>query len=302
MLPPLIEGRQRYPVNVRYAREFRDDLQGIKRVIVPIASISTADDPLGQALPGSAQVPLSELADIKVVSGPTAIKSEEGLLAAYVYIDYTGDDIGGYIETASKRLASLNMPENYRLKWSGDFEYLLQSRNQLAVIIPLTLCIVFMLLYVNTRSMTKTFIVLLAVPFSLIGAFWLIWALGYNMSVAVIVGLIALAGIDAETGVIMLLYLDLACKKWRQEGRLLTRADLREAVMYGAVKRLRPKIMTVAVILAGLVPILFSSGIGSDVMKRIAAPMVGGIVTSAALELIAYPVIYMIWKGREFRD
>lgn len=297
-----IEGRQRYPVNVRYAREFRDDLQGIQRVIVPIAYTSTLDDPIGQILPGSAQVPLSELADIKVVSGPTAIKSEEGLLAAYVYIDYTGDDIGGFIETASKRLTSLKMPENCRLKWSGDFEYLLQSRNQLKIIVPLTLCIVFMLLFVNTRSLTKTFIVLLAVPFSLVGAFWLLWALGYNMSVAVIVGLIALAGIDAETGVVMLLYLDLACKKWRDEGRLLTRSDLRDAVMYGAVKRLRPKIMTVAVILAGLVPILFSSGIGSDVMKRIAAPMVGGIVTSAMLELIAYPVIYMIWKGREFRE
>ncbi|WP_333655830.1 efflux RND transporter permease subunit [Dissulfurispira sp.] len=247
------------------------------------------------------QVPLGELTDIKIVRGPTQIKSEEGLLASYVYIDFSGRDVGGYVEEAKKKVASLKIPEGYRLEWSGEYEYLVKTHERLKLVIPLTALIIFVLIYFNTKSATKTIIVLLAVPFSLVGSFWLLYILNYNMSIAVWVGIIALAGLDAETGVVMLLYLELAYEKWKKEGKLNSINDLKEAVMYGAVKRIRPKIMTVSVILAGLVPIMFSHGTGADVMKRIAAPMVGGVITSTILELIIYPAIYMIWKGREFR-
>ncbi len=300
-LTTTVEGRERYPVNVRYSRELRDDAETIKRVLVPIAETGSNEEIISYAFSGSAQVPLYELADIKFEKGPAVIKSEEGLLTSYVYIDYSGSDIEGYIERAKHKIATLKIPDGYRLVWSGDYEYLMKTRERLKLVIPLTLIIIFVLLYLNTKSLTKTLIVLLAVPFSLIGSFWLLYILNYNMSIAVWVGIIALAGIDAETGVVMLLYLDLAHNRWKREGRLKTVDDLKDAVMYGAVKRIRPKIMTVSVILAGLVPILFSSGIGSDVMKRIAAPMVGGIITSAILELLIYPVLYMIWKGRELR-
>jgi Cu(I)/Ag(I) efflux system membrane protein CusA/SilA len=244
------------------------------------------------------QVPLEQLADIKVVKGPTAIKSEQGLLASYVFIDFSGRDVGGYVEEAKKSVASLKIPEGYRLEWSGEYEYLVKTHERLKMVIPLTLLIIFVLIYLNTRSVTKTAIVLLAVPFSLVGSFWLLYLLNYNISIAVWVGIIALAGLDAETGVVMLLYLDLAYEKWKKEGRLAGIQDLKDAIMYGAVKRIRPKIMTVSVILAGLIPIMFSHGAGADVMKRIAAPMVGGVITSTILELIIYPAIYMIWRGR----
>jgi len=247
------------------------------------------------------QIPLGELANISIVKGPTAIKSEEGLLTSYVYIDFAGRDIGGYVEEARNKVSSLKLPAGYRLQWSGEYEYLVQTHERLKLVIPLTLFIIVVLIYFNTKSFMKTAIVLLAVPFSLVGSFWLLYLLGYNMSIAVWVGIIALAGLDAETGIIMLLYLELAHDKWKKDGKLINLEALRESIMYGAVKRIRPKMMTVAVILAGLVPIMFSHGTGADIMKRIAAPMVGGVITSTILELIIYPAIYMLWKGREFR-
>ncbi|HQJ08516.1 MAG TPA: efflux RND transporter permease subunit, partial [Deltaproteobacteria bacterium] len=203
-----------------------------------------------------------------------------------------------YIAEAKKKAASVQIPAGYRLEWSGEYEYLLKTEKALTIVIPLTLLIIFVLIYLNTNSAVKTFIVLLAVPFSLVGSFWFLYLLGYNLSIAVWVGIIALAGLDAETGVIMLLYLDLAHDRWIREGRLNDRNDLKGSIMEGAVKRIRPKIMTVSVILAGLVPIMFSSGAGSDIMKRIAAPMIGGVLTSTILELIIYPSIYFLWRGR----
>lgn len=300
-LTTTVEGRERYPVNVRYFRDLRSDPEDLKRVLVPVmegAAPVPVQDLSGQ--PRITQVPLGELADIRIVKGPAAIKSEEGLLTSYVYIDFAGRDVGGYVNEARKRVASLKIPSGYRLEWSGEYENLVKTRERLKIVIPLTLFVIFILIYFSTESFAKTAIVLLAVPFSLVGSFWLLYFLGYNTSIAVWVGIIALAGLDAETGVVMLLYLELAYEKWKKEGRLNSDNDLRESIMYGAVKRIRPKIMTVSVILAGLIPIMFSHGAGSDVMKRIAAPMVGGVMTSTILELIIYPAIYMLWKGREF--
>lgn len=309
-----IEGRERYTVNIRYSRELRDTIEKLKRVLVPVmnqgsgimgqgssgmGSSSTLNSQL--STPNSLQVPLGELVDIKIVKGPTAIKSEEGLLAVYVYIDFSGRDVGGYVEEAKKKVASLKIPDGYRLEWSGEYEYLMKTQERLKLVIPLTLLIIFVIIFLNTKSVAKTMIVLLAVPFSLVGSFWLLYFLNYNMSIAVWVGIIALAGLDAETGVVMLLYLELAYEQWKKEGKMRNIADLKDAIMHGAVKRIRPKIMTVSVILAGLIPIMFSHGTGSDVMKRIAAPMVGGVITSTILELLIYPAIYMIWKGREFK-
>jgi len=320
-LTTTIEGRGRYPVNVRYARELRSDIEMLKRVLVPVMMgppQTTAAQAIGQpagrtqqgqvpgmsalqAPPDLLRVPLGELADIKIVKGPTVIKSEEGLLTSYVYIDFSGGDIGGYVEKAKRSVATLSIPAGYRLAWSGEYEYLVKTHERLKLVIPLTLLIIFILIFLNTKSVIKTAIVLLAVPFSLVGSFWLLYLLGYNMSIAVWVGIIALAGLDAETGVIMLLYLELAHERWKKEGRLNTLSDLRDSVMFGAVKRIRPKIMTVSVILAGLVPIMFSHGAGSDIMKRIAAPMIGGVVSSTVLELIIYPAIYILWRERELK-
>ncbi len=303
-LTTTIEGRARYPVNVRYARDLRNDVEKLRRVLVPVMMANRPVAPPAPGMvapsstPGSFRVPLGELTDIKIVKGATAIKSEEGLLTSYVYIDYSGGNIGGYVDEARKKVASLKIPDGYRLAWSGEYEYLIKTHERLKLVIPLTLFIIFVLIYFNTKSVIKTAIVLLAVPFSLVGSFWLLYILNYNMSIAVWVGIIALAGLDAETGVVMLLYLDLAHEKWQKEGRLKNAVDLRDSIMYGAVKRIRPKIMTVSVILAGLVPIMFSHGTGADIMKRIAAPMVGGVVTSTILELIIYPAIYMIWRSR----
>jgi Cu(I)/Ag(I) efflux system membrane protein CusA/SilA len=311
-LTTTVEGRERYTVNLRYPRELRGDVESLKRILVPVMSRGGA----GAASPGgagsmggggpaagptNAQIPLGQVADIRIVQGPTAIKSEEGLLSSYVYVDFAGRDVGGFVREARQKAAALKIPEGYRLIWSGEYEYLIKTQDRLKLIIPLTLLIIFVLIFLNTRSVTKTLIVLLAVPFSLVGSFWLLYLLNYNLSIAVWVGIIALAGLDAETGVIMLLYLDLAYERWKKEGRLRGLADLKEAIHYGAVKRIRPKVMTVSVILAGLIPIMFSSGAGSDVMKRIAAPMIGGVVTSLILELILYPTIYYVWKGRALR-
>lgn len=310
-LTTTVEGRERYPVNVRYPRELRDSLEKLRRVLVPImppgegarremeAGPASLPPPLGLlAASGVGQVPLADLADIKVTKGPTVIKSEEGLLVSYVYVDFTGPDVGSYVERARQAVAAVSLPKGVRLVWSGEYEYLLATHERLRLVVPLTVALIFVLLYVNTGSVASTCLVLLAVPFSLVGSFWFLYVLGYNMSIAVWIGLIALAGLDAETGVVMLLYLELAHDQWRREGRLHTRADLDEAIFHGAVKRIRPKIMTVTVILAGLLPIMWSNGAGSDIMKRIAAPMIGGVATSTILELLLYPAIYALWKGR----
>jgi len=213
-----------------------------------------------------------------------------------------GRDIGGYVEEAKKKVAEqVQLPPGYTLSWSGEYEYILRAKERLMYVVPLTLLIVFILLYINLQSAAKCAIVLLAVPFSLIGAIWCVYLLGYNMSVAVWVGIIALAGVDAETGVIMLLYLDQAYDNWRNEGRMRTIEDLREAITEGAVKRIRPKMMTVMAILVGLLPIMWSRGAGADVMKRIAAPMIGGVISSFLLELMVYPVIYEVWRGWKLR-
>jgi Cu(I)/Ag(I) efflux system membrane protein CusA/SilA len=301
-----VEGRARYPVNIRYPRNLRNDVEQLKRILVPVMMTNPAvpalPAPGGMATtPQVTQIPLGEVADLKIVKGPTAIKSEEGLLTAYVFVDFSGRDMGGYVEEAKQKASTLKIPEGYRFIWSGEYENLTKTHERLKMVIPLTLFIIFILLYMNTRSTVKTMIVLLAVPFSLVGSFWLLYILNYNMSIAVWVGIIALAGLDAETGVVMLLYLDLAYEKWKKEGLLKTKSDLKDAIMFGAVKRIRPKIMTVSVILAGLIPIMFSHGTGADIMKRIAAPMVGGVITSTILELIIYPAIYMIWRGRSLQ-
>jgi Cu(I)/Ag(I) efflux system membrane protein CusA/SilA len=278
-----VEGRERYPVNVRYGRAFRSDLWRLRRVLV--------ETPLG------AQVPLEELADLKIVKGPGMVKSEAAQLVGYVNIDVAGRDVGGYVQDAQAMVEqNVQIPPGYRIEWSGAYESMQRAGQRLAYVIPVTLAVIFMLLYLNTRSLAKVFIVLLAVPFSLIGAFLLLWLLGYHLSVAVWVGIIALAGVDAETGVVMLLYLDHAYERRKREGRLNSLPDLEGAVEEGAVQRVRPKMMTVLAILMGLLPIMWSTETGSDVMKRIAAPMVGGVITSFLLELLIYPAVYTIWK------
>jgi Cu(I)/Ag(I) efflux system membrane protein CusA/SilA len=279
-----VEGRERYPVNVRYMRDFRSDLGALGRILVSASG-------------GQRQIPLSQLAAIRTVNGPSMIRNEDGLLTGYVYVDIAGRDPNSYIEEAGRLIREkIKLPAGYAISWSGEYEGLQRVKERLTVILPVTLFLILLLLYLNTRSVTKTLIVLLAVPFSAIGAFWLLYLLGYNLSIGVWVGLIALLGVDAETGVFMLLYLDLAYDQAKKDGRLRNLADLQEAIRYGAVKRLRPKFMTAATTFLGLVPILWSIGTGSDVMKRIAAPMIGGIFTSFLLELLVYPAIYQIWK------
>jgi len=278
-----VEGRERYPVNVRYLRDYRSDIGALERVLV--------------STPSGAQVPLSQLAEVRMVTGPGMIRDENGRLSGYVYIDVTGRDLGSYVEQAKKAVAErVSVPPGYSLAWSGQYEFMQRVKERLKLVVPITLFIVFLLLYFNTGSIMKTFIILLAVPFSAIGAVWFLYLLHYNMSIAVWVGLIALMGVDAETGVFMLLYLDLAYHEWQQKGKLKSLADLREAILHGAVKRVRPKVMTVACMFTGLLPIMWSTGTGADVMKRIAAPMIGGIFTSFVMELIAYPAVYEIWK------
>jgi Cu(I)/Ag(I) efflux system membrane protein CusA/SilA len=286
-----VEGRERYPISTRYARDFREDIDALKRVLVPT--------------PTGAQVPISLLADIKYKTGPPSVRSENGKLVGFVFVDITTSDIEGYVRKASQQIGQhIQYPPGYYIEWAGQFQYLQAAKARLKVVIPFTLLIIFVLLYINTRSVAKTAIVLLAVPFSLVGAFWLLYLLGYNMSVAVWVGLIALAGLDAETGVVMLLYLDHAWEKFKAEGRMNTMRDLHDAVVEGAVGRVRPKIMTVCAILFGLLPIMWSPVMqaGADVMKRIATPMIGGVITSAVLELLIYPVIYVLWKKRDLKE
>jgi Cu(I)/Ag(I) efflux system membrane protein CusA/SilA len=289
-LTTTIEGRARFPVNVRYPRELRDDLEALGNVLVRVPGGSRA------------HVPLSQLAEIRSVQGPAMIRNENGLIAGYVFVDISGSDVGGYVERA-KRAVDEQLPARpgYSLEWSGQYENMLRVRRRLGLVVPFTVFTIFFLLYLNTRSFAKAGIVMLAVPFSAVGAVWLMYALGYNVSIAAWVGMIALMGLDAETGVFMLLFLDLAYADARARGRLRDLADLREAIVHGAVKRVRPKLMTVTAAFMGLMPIMWSTGTGADMMKRVAAPMVGGLATSFLLELLVYPAIYLLWKGRELR-
>ena len=280
-----VEGRERYPINVRYAREFRDHREALQRVLV--------------RTPTGAQIPLPQVADIEFSTGPPMIRSEDGRLVGFVFVDIAGRAIADYVEEARAAVAeNVELPPGTRLEWAGQFTYLERARARLKIVVPLTLAIVFFLLYVHTRSAVETGIVLLAVPFSVIGAIWLLYLLDYNMSIAVWVGLIALAGLDAETGLVMLLYLKLAHARRQREGLLASSTDLRDAIVEGAAQRIRPKLMAVLTTMIGLVPIMWSTGTGADVMRRIAAPMVGGLVSSFLLQLTIYPAIFAIWKRK----
>jgi Cu(I)/Ag(I) efflux system membrane protein CusA/SilA len=279
-----VEGLERYPVNIRYARDLRDDPQAIKQVLIPT--------------PTGTQIPLGQLASVKVNPGPPMIKSENSRRSAWVFVDVAGRDIGSYIADAQKAMAGqLQLPSGYTLAWSGQFEQIQEANARLKWALPLTLLIIVILLYASTRSWFRVCVVLLAVPFSLVGAIWLLWLLGYHLSLAVWVGMIALAGLDAETGLVMLLYLDNSYERFKSQGRMRNKDDLWHAVHDGAVKRIRPKTMTVAAAFIGLVPLLWATGTGADVMRRLAAPMLGGLFTSFLMELLIYPIIFFVAKS-----
>ncbi len=278
-----VEGRERYPVNLRYGRELRDNLPALRRVLVPT--------------PTGAQIPIEQLADIRISKGPPGIKSENARLNAWIYVDITGIDVGTYVERAQQMLLErINVPAGYSLVWSGQYEYMQRAQERLRVVVPVTLAIIFLLLYLNFRNIIESLIVMMSLPFALVGGIWLIYLLDYNMSIAVGVGFIALAGVSAELGVVMLTYLDQAFYQRRQEGRLLDREDLYQAVIEGAKLRLRPVMMTVCSTVGGLLPIMWGHGTGSEVMRRIAAPMVGGMISATVLALLVLPVIYALWK------
>jgi Cu(I)/Ag(I) efflux system membrane protein CusA/SilA len=280
-----VEGLERYPVNLRYGRDFRDTPEKLRRILVPT--------------PTGAQVPIAQLADIRIVKGPPVVKSENARNSAYVYVDITGIDVGTYVKAAQKTVQEkIDLPPGYSLVWSGQYEYMVRAQKRLMIVVPMTLLLIFLLLYFNFKNMTESLLVMLSVPFSLTGGFWLMYILGYNMSVAVGVGFIALAGVAAETGVVMLIYLDISYRKFKEKyGDRFNRRHLNAAIEEGAALRVRPKMMTVVAIMAGLAPIMWSHGSGSQVMKRIAAPMIGGMVSATILTLIVVPVIYGIWKG-----
>lgn len=283
----VVLGRERYQVNVRYLRDFRSDVEAIGRI--PLIT------------GGQRQLPVGDFAKISLTNGPAMIRTENGLLTGYVFIDLAARDPETYVREADQLLRNrLKLPSGYSIAWSGQYEAMQRVKERLRIVVPVTLLLICLLLYINTGSIVKTSIILLAVPFSAVGAVWFLYAAGYNMSIAVWVGLIALLGIDAETGVFMLLYLDLAYDEAKREGRLRNIAELREAIVQGAAKRLRPKFMTFAITCVGLFPLMWATGAGSDVMKRIAAPMIGGIFTSFILELLVYPAIFEAWKGRVF--
>jgi len=280
-----VEGLERYPINVRYSRELRDNLPALKRVLIPT--------------PTGAQIPLSQVAKLEIKKGPAGIKSENARRTAWLYVDLKGIDVGTYVRAVKKVVdEKVKFPAGYSIVWSGQYEYMERAAERLRLVIPITLVIIFLLLYFNFKNITESLIIMLSLPFALVGGVWLMWLSGYNMSVAVAVGFIALAGIAAETGVVMLLYIDNAYKDRLMHGQMNTRSDLHAAVVHGAVERVRPKLMTVTTTIAGLLPIMWGTGTGSQVMKRIAAPMVGGLVTSTFLTLIVIPAIYYLWKGR----
>ncbi|EGP55799.1 putative heavy metal efflux pump [Agrobacterium tumefaciens F2] len=289
VLTSTVEGRERYGVAVRYPRAFRSDPQAIARDV-------QVDVPAG----GS--VPLGQVAEVRLSRGATSVRTENGQLAVYIFVDIAGRDLGGYVQEAREAVErSVEMPLGYSVAWSGQFEYLERAKARLSIVVPLTLALIFLLLYLNFRTLTETLIVMLSLPFALVGGIWLMWWLGFNASVAVAVGFIALAGVAAETGVIMLIYLDHALREKQEacqvQGRTLTKKDLRDAIMVGAVERVRPKMMTVVAIMAGLIPILWSTGAGSEIMQRIAVPMIGGMVSSTILTLVVIPAVYALVKG-----
>jgi Cu(I)/Ag(I) efflux system membrane protein CusA/SilA len=289
MLTETVEGLERYPVTLRYARAFRNDPEAIERFLVTSSS--------------GAQVPLREVAKVRFTGGPSMIRSEDAVPAASIFVDVRGRDLGSYVEEAQQVVASaIELPSGYFVRWSGQYESLSRVRERLKLVVPLTLLVIFLLLYLNFRNVAESLIVMLTLPFALVGGVWLLWILGYNLSVAVWVGLIALAGVAAETGVVMLVYLDLAYRDRLARGGIASRADLLETIYEGAVNRVRPKIMTVTAIMAGLLPILWGAGTGASVMKRIAAPMVGGMVTSTILTLVVIPAIYLWWRERQLRS
>ena len=293
-LTTTVEGLERYSINLRYDRDFRENLEALKQIIVPT--------------PSGAQIPLGQIATLNLVRAPMGVKSEGAIPNAWIYIDVKGIDVGTYVQMAQRAVSEavakkqVVLPSGYNVFWSGQYEYMQRAKQRLAIVIPITLLLIILIIYLNTRSLVKTAIVLLAVPFSLVGAFWLIYLAGYNLSVAVWIGIIALAGLDAETGVVMLLYLDLAYSESVAKHRMRSDTDLRDAIYHGAVKRVRPKAMTAAVIIGGLLPIIWSHGAGADVMKRIATPMIGGVVTSTLMELIVYPAIFFVWRSRRFTE
>jgi Cu(I)/Ag(I) efflux system membrane protein CusA/SilA len=280
-----VEGLERYPINVRYPRELRDDPQALAEVLV--------------TAPTGAQIPLGELASIGINEGPPMVKSENGQLTAWIYVDIAGRDLGGYIAEARRVIAEqVPMPAGYSVLWSGQFEFWEETLPRLIAASILTIVLIVLLLYIATKSWFRVAVVMLAVPFSLVGALWLTWALGYNVSLALIIGLIALAGLDAETGLVMLLYLENSFDRFVSEGRMRNRDDLWLAVHDGAVMRIRPKAMTVATTFIGLVPLLWADGSGADVMRRMAAPMIGGLAVSFTMELVVYPIIFFVAKSR----
>jgi Cu(I)/Ag(I) efflux system membrane protein CusA/SilA len=288
MVTTMVEGRERFGVIVRYPRELRDDPQQIATQVL----ISSPD---------GAQIPLGELADVQVRKGAPSIRTENAMLAAYIYVDTRESDLGRYVRAAQDAVAQqVKFPAGYYAIWSGQYEYMQRASAKMRVVVPVTLAIIFLLLYLNFRRVTESLIVMLSVPFALVGGVWLLWLLDYNVSVAVAVGFIALAGVAAETGVVMLIYLDHALEERaaqrNKEGRALDARDLQEAIIEGAVERVRPKMMTVVAIMAGLLPIMWSTGTGSEVMRRIAAPMVGGMVSSTVLTLIVIPALYALVK------
>jgi len=286
-----VEGLERYPVNLRYKRELRDNLTALKRTLV--------------STPSGAQVPLAQLTEVRVLKGPPQIKSENARKTAWIYVDLTTTDIVGWINRAKDRVAeTVELPPGYNIVWSGQYEYIQETNRRLAVVVPFTAALIILLLYFHSRSWFRTCVVLLAVPFSLVGAMWILYALDYNVSLAVYIGMIALAGLDAETGMVMLLYLENSYDRFKGEGRMNNLDDLWHAIHDGAVMRIRPKTMTVATTFIGLVPLLWATGTGADTMRRLAAPMIGGLATSFIMELLIYPVIFFfakqweLWKVR----
>jgi copper/silver efflux system protein len=310
-----IEGRERYTINVRYSRELRDNPEALKRVLVPVASepgnrgigesgqegMAAAG---GQPAERMLQIPLGQLADISISGGPMSIKDEDGGLTGWVYVDIEGRDIGGYVRDAKRAVrekfeeAGL-LPTGYHLVWTGQYEFMLRVRERLKIVVPLTLALIFFLLYMNFKSLPATLIIMLSIPFAITGSIWILWLMKFNMSIAVWVGIIALAGLSAQTGIVMLVYLEEAFHTYQAAGRMKTQYDLFEAITYGAVQRVRPKLMTVMTMLLGLLPLMWAHGAGADVMQRIAAPMIGGLITSALLTLEIVPAIYSVWRGRQ---